>query len=104
MKFLLTIIITILSTITPFAFETNNAFGFKRQNNPNYYQQYVGKVFTIREPQGEYETWELTGLKSSLDPTSDRSNIMNKSFTILKIEVKDVKINKIPNRKVTIHA
>lgn len=83
--------------LTIFAFETNPAFGIKKQDTPEGYQQYVGKEFIFRPACGSLETWDYTFIKYP----KARANV---PYTIIKIKTKDVVANKKPNREITIEA
>lgn len=89
--------ISLLMCLPMFAFDTNATFGMKQQDNPEGYQQYVGKEFTFRYPSGTLETWEKSGFK----PNDD---IIANTYTITKVTVKDVELNKKPNREITVEA
>lgn len=87
----------LLSGAIAFAFDTNAEFGFKKQEDPNGYQQYVGKSFFFRPCYGEYETWKNSGFKYT-------DSYEGKTFTITMVTVKDVKLNDKPNKEITIVA
>ena len=95
MKKSLFLLFSLLMSFTSFAFETNNTFGMKQQDNPEDYQQYVGKSFTLRYPSGNLETWDKSGLKPN-------DEMLSNTYTITKVTVKDVELNKKPNREITV--
>lgn len=80
-----------------FAFETNSAFGIKKQDTPEGYQQYVSREFIFRPACGSLETWNNSGFKYSKD-------LATVPYTIIKVKVKDVVIDNKPNREITIEA
>lgn len=83
--------------LAAFAFETNSAFGIKKQDSPEGYQQYVGKEFIFRRAYGSMEPWDYTSIKYP----KVRVEV---PYTIVKVKVKDVKFDKIANREITIEA
>lgn len=83
--------------LTIFAFETNSAFGIKKQDTPEGYQQYVSREFIFRPACGSLETWDNSGFKYSKD-------LATVPYTIVKVKVKDVVIDNEPNREITIEA
>lgn len=97
MKKLFLLFALVLNMSAAFAFDTNTVFGFKQQNSSEGYQQYVGKSFYVRPAYGLLETWEKSGFK--YDKSFD-----GKTFTITKVTVKDVELNKKPNKEITIIA
>lgn len=88
---------SLLLTFSLFALDTNKNYGFKEQSSPDGYQQYVGKSFMVREAYGDLETWYKSGFK----PKGDNIGTI---YTITNVIVKDVQLNKEPNREVTIEA
>ena len=97
MKRLFFLFATLVNMIAAFAFDTNTEFAIKQQTSADGYQQYVGKSFFVRPAYGALETWEKSGFK--YDKTYD-----GKTFTITKITVKDVELNKKPNKEVQVIA
>lgn len=95
-KFLI-LVIGMLAILSAKAFDTNSTFGIKQQDTPEGYQQYVGKSFQFRYPVGTLETWEKSGFTLSED-------IIPNTYTITKVTVKDVELNKKPNREITVEA
>lgn len=73
----------LLINLTIFAFETNSAFGIKKQDTPEGYQQYVSREFIFRPACGSLETWDNSGFKYSKD-------LATVPYTIIKVKVKDV--------------
>ena len=96
-KFCLTLMCCICTCMVALALDTNLTFGIKQQANPADYQQYVGKSFTLRYPSGTLETWDKTGFK----PNDD---MIKNTYTITKVTVKEVELNKKPNREITVEA
>ena len=84
----------LLNLAIVYAFDTNTNFGIKKQDSADKYQQYVGKVFFVRQAYGEHEKWEKTGFK--YNPTYE-----GKTFTISSITVEDVVFNGTPNKEIT---
>jgi hypothetical protein len=68
------------------ALDYNPLFGFKRNDNPNDYQQYVGQLFKIRESVGILETLENSGYKF-------KKGDFDRIFEIIKIKTCKVTIN-----------
>lgn len=97
MKKATSLLMALLIAITAFAFDTNGTYGIKQQENPEGYQQYVGKSFTLRYPAGKLETWEKSGFKPSDD-------MIPNTYTITKVTVKDVQLNGKPNKEITVEA
>lgn len=87
----------LLNIVATFAFDTNSVFGIKKQDSADGYQQYVGKSFIVRPAYGPLETWGKSGFM--YNTTYDGS-----IYTIIKVKVKDVKLNKKPNKRITIVA
>lgn len=96
MRKLLFILLLLNCTIV-FAFDTNLTFGIKQQPSEEAYQQYVGKTFFVRPAIGALETWKRSGF------TYD-TFYEDKTFTITKIDVKEVTLNDKPNREITVFA
>lgn len=80
------------------AFETNDVFAIKEQEDVEGYQQYVGKEFYVRNAIGLLESW----YKSGFDP--EKYVTEGTLFTITKIESADVAINGKDNKIITIYA
>jgi len=97
MKKIFTFFASLLVAISVFALDTNGNYGFKKQDTPDGYQQYVGQQIMVRDAFGKLETWEKSGFKPS-DETK------GKAFTITKVEVKDVELNGEPNKEIKIEA
>lgn len=97
MKKLILSLLGLLTIVVAHAFDTNMTFGIKQQDSPEGYQQYVGKSFQFRYPAGKLETWEKSGFKPS-------DEIIPNTYTITKVTVKDVELNKKPNREITVEA
>lgn len=97
MKKYLIIFASLLISITTFALDTNSNYGFKQQASADGYQQYVGQSFYVREAYGLLETWENSGFK----PKEENFGV---TYKITKVTVKDVELNKKPNREITIEA
>lgn len=97
MKKLFVLMLLLLNILAVKAFDTNGIFGIKQQDDLNGYQQYVGQKFFVRPAYGTLETWDKSGLK--YDKSYD-----GKIFIINKITLKDVELNKKPNKEVTVEA
>lgn len=97
MKKFLILLSLLLISITTYALDTNGNYGFKQQASADGYQQYVGKSFYVREAYGSLETWDKSGFK----PKEENFGV---TYTITKVNVKDVELNKKPNKEVTIEA
>lgn len=97
MKKNLVLFFLMFNAITSFALDTNDNFGFKQQATANGYQQYVGQSFSIRPAYGSRETWDKSGFKPDEDDYKS-------TFTISKVVVKDVVLNKESNKEVTVEA
>lgn len=97
MRKLILTLLGLLTIVVAHAFDTNMTFGIKQQDSPEGYQQYVGKSFQFRYPAGKLETWEKSGFKPS-------DEIIPNTYTITKVTVKDVELNKKPNREITVEA
>lgn len=97
MKKLFVLMLLLLNILAVKAFDTNGIFGIKQQDDLNGYQQYVGQKFFVRPAYGTLETWDKSGFKY------DKS-YEGKIFVINKVTVKDVELNKKPNKEVTVEA
>lgn len=97
MKKVLFLMAALLFAITASAFDVNGTFGIKKQSTPEGYQQYVGKSFTFRYASGTLETWDKAGFKPN-------DELIPQTFVVTKVTVKDVELNKEPNREVTVEA
>lgn len=97
MKRSILIFALLLNVALSFAIDTNVNFGFKKQENPNGYQQYVGKSFFFRPAYDEFETWRNSGFKYN-------DSYEGKTFTISMVTVRDIKLNDKPNKEITIVA
>lgn len=80
-----------------FAFEDNGTFAIKEQDTAEGYQQYVGKSFFVRPAIGTRETWDKSGFKY-------KDSFAGKTFIISKINVKNVLIDFVTYREVTVYA
>ena len=65
MKKIFTFFASLLVAISVFALDTNGNYGFKKQDTPDGYQQYVGQQIMVRDAFGKLETWEKSGFKPS---------------------------------------
>ena len=97
MKKLFVLLTMLLTTSVIYAFDTNFLFGFQQQKSPDAYQQYVGKSFFVRPAYGPLETWKRSGFEY------DKS-YEGKTFTITKVAVKDIILNDVPNKEISISA
>ena len=97
MKKTIFFLFSLLVSFSAVAFDTNSTCGMTPQKNPEDYQQYVGKSFTLRYPSGKLETWDKSGFKPSYE-------MIPNTYTITKVTVKDVELNKKPNREITVEA
>lgn len=97
MRKLLLLMLFALNFVPNFAFDTNEIFGFKFEENSNDYQQYVGKNFFVRPAYGTLETWKRSGFEY-------KPEFEGKVFTIKKITVKDVEVNKEANKEINVEA
>lgn len=91
------LLIAFLLSFTAFAFDTNSTFGMTQQKDPEGYQQYVGKSFSLRYPAGKLETWDKSGFKPN-------DEMIPNTYTITKVTVKDVVLNGKPNKEITVEA
>ena len=91
------LLIAFLLSFTAFAFDTNSTFGMTQQKDPEGYQQYVGKSFSLRYPAGKLETWDKSGFKPN-------DEMIPNTYTITKVTVKDVELNGKPNKEITVEA
>ena len=96
LKFLLFLVL-ILLRMPIHALETNNVFGMKKLSNDEDYQQYVGETFQFRKAIGSIERWDQSGI----NPTND---MCNRIYTISKITINNVKLNREPNKEILIEA
>lgn len=87
----------LLMSFRLFAFDTSLNYGINKQTSPEEYQQYIGKEFKFRPAYGMLETWDKSGFKYS-------EEYADVPFTITKVTVKDVELNKKPNKEIQIEA
>lgn len=97
MKKILSLVLSLIAVLSAQAFDTNRTFGIKQQDSPEGYQQYIGKSFQFRHSIGTLETWNKSGFKPSDD-------VIQNTYTITKIDVKDIELNGDPNREITVEA
>ncbi len=97
MKKVFIFMLMLLNIVAAKAVDTNGNFGFKQESDASAYQQYVGQTFLVRPAYGTLETWDKSGFKYS-------DEYAGKTFAVKKVTVKDVEINKKPNKEVTIEA
>lgn len=86
-----------LIAMTSFAFDINDTYGIKSQISPEGYQQYVGKIITLRPAYGKLETWNNSGFKPS-------DELLGQTFVVTKVTVRDVELNKEPNKEIIVNA
>lgn len=97
MKKVMSVLAALMMVFSAFAFDVNGTFGIKQQDSPEGYQQYVGKQFQFRYPCGTLETWKESGFKL-------KDEIIPNTYTITKVTVKDIEINGVPNKEITVEA
>lgn len=98
MKKVFFLLVSLLISLSSLALDVSPlTYSFNEQKNPEDYQQYVGQQFFIRPAYGKLETWEKSGFKPS-------EETQNMTFTVTKVTVKDVELNKKPNKEIAIEA
>lgn len=98
MKKVFFLLVSLLISLSSLALDVSPlTYSFNEQKNPEDYQQYIGQQFFIRPAYGKLETWEKSGFKPS-------EETQNMTFTVTKVTVKDVELNKKPNKEIAIEA